>query len=209
MKVFFSKFKRLTKPEQTILVSLLLSLSFTFCPWFYKVKINPLADKNGNYEIIESFHAYNSDIIAVLGYFYAIFILTAITAIIVSMYDKFINSLIKKYNWFFLFCTSQSFFLLILTFLIYTSYSMQFARADTKYSLFITMLFNIVALFASHFYFINQRKLSMKREFASKMKGAVHLETEEVSNNKTIESEEIDNEEKLKQMTFADYDLDK
>jgi cytochrome bd-type quinol oxidase subunit 1 len=172
MKNFKQKFKRQSLPEKILFFSLILSFFCTFLPWFYKE-----LPTTGKENLIISANAYQ-EIAGVLGYFYILFILTAFVFLILQLKEKSITKFLEKKPWFFLFLTGESLFLLILSFLIYTSYSLQFARSGIKYGLFFAIIANIISFFASHFYYLEKNKNLKKQEFISNMQGKVFLEPE-------------------------------
>lgn len=198
MKHFKQLYHRLSLPEKILAISLLLGFVFTFFDWFYQIQISPTMNSAGNYEEALQFNAYNG-IAAVTGYFYALFTLTTLASLLLSMHDKYVQNFLSKNHWFYLFLTGESLFLLILTFLIYTNYSLQFTKAGVKSGLILAIIANLGALFAAHFYYLKNRKKNIKKVFQDQMQENIRLETD------TPDTSEPSKETSHKQMSFADY----
>jgi len=201
--VLVQQFKRLHLHEKVLVIGLILSFLFTFLDWFFQVNITPVANELGKYEDIKTFNAYEG-IIAVIGYFYSILTLSALVAFILSLKEKMVSKFIEKRHWLFLFLTGESLFLLVLAFLIYTSYSMQYSRAGVRHGLILLIITNIVTLFASHYYFIQRNRIKLKSAFESQLgKDNINIDFDEVTNKKNKQDDTLD------QMTLADYNEEK
>ena len=197
MKRFIRIYHRMGSAEKILFFSLIFSFVFTFFDWFYQIQMSLTMNDQGNYEQYISFSAYDG-IAAVIGYFYSLFVVTTFIILILSMYDKYILSFVSKNSWLYLFLTGESLFLLILSFLIYTNYSLQFTKAGIKYGLVMGIVCNLLALFAAHFYFLQNRKKNIKKAFQNN-NNTVSLEHDVDESLKTVKNETH------KQMSFADY----
>ena len=200
-------FFQLSSPEKTILISLGLCFIFTFFPWFYKVSIHATPDEFGKYDQISTFFAYDG-ITAVMGWFFSIFILTGIATVFFSVKNIIIQNFLKKNPWFYLALTGESLFLLVLTALIYASYSLQFSRAGIEFGLILAIISNIAALFGAHFYFLQKKKIHARAAFAEQMHGSTNLKTDSLEKEADVYIKEVVEKEEITQMSLADYDKD-
>jgi hypothetical protein len=198
MKHFKQLYHRLSLPEKILAISLVLGFIFTFFDWFYQIQISPTINEAGNYEEALQFNAYNG-IAAVTGYFYALFTLTTLLSLLLSVHDKYLQNFLSKNHWFYLFLTGESLFLLILTFLIYTNYSLQFTKAGIKSGLILAIIANLGALFSAHFYFLKNRRRNIKKSFQSQMQETVNLEPDIPTPSEKAK------DDTRQQMSFADY----
>jgi len=201
MREIKKKFHGLSSVEKFLTVSLIFSFLFTFFSWFYQANITGTPNADGKYEEIISFNAYEG-ISAVTGYFYALFILTAIALIFLSLKDKTLASFLDKRPWFFLFLTGQSLFLLVITFLIYSAYSLQFTRASIEIGLVLSIISNLIAVFSAHFYYLQKKKIIISKKFTEQMQNNIHLQSEDIQ----LKSETEKRETEDRQMSLADYE---
>lgn len=208
MKQIQRLFRVLSGPEKVLLISLGISFICTFLPWFYKVNIHAVPDALGQYSETLRFFAYNG-ITAVMGWFFALFVITAITTILLSGKNIWVQSFLKKHHWFYLFLTGESLFILILTALIYMSYSLQFSRAGIEYGLIFAIITNIAALFGAHFYFLHHKKIQAKKVFTEQMQGNIQLKPEslekEIDYLRDTKPKAEKTEKEEIQMSLADY----
>lgn len=204
MRQLKQQFKRLSSTEKTMFISFAICFFFTFFSWFYQRETSETPFNDGSYERFIHYNAYKG-VTAVIGYFYAFFILSGLGTIILSVKDKFVSRFIDKQPWFYLLITGESLFLLVLSFLIYTSYSLQFSSAGSSFGIYFVIISNIVALFAAHFFFLKKRKYLKDKVFREQMHGTVNLETDQISHSSpSKESKKENKEEAEKQMSFGD-----
>lgn len=208
MKQLQRLFRLLSGPEKLLLISLSIAFLCTFLPWFYKVNIHAEPNPLGQFSETVQFIAYNG-ITAVTGWFFALFVLTAITTIMLSGKQIWVQSFLKNHHWFYLFLTGQSLFILVLTTLIYMSYALQFSRAGIEYGLVFAIIANIVALFGAHFYFLHHKKIQAKKIFAEQMQGNIQLKPESLEKDmdylKDMKPKTEKTEKEEIQMSLADY----
>jgi hypothetical protein len=211
LKKLLKKFKQLSSIEKVLTVTLFLCFLFTFSPWFLKENQLSVANQLKQYTETEKLNAY-SGITAVVGYFYTIFILTALASQLLSLKSRFINSFFIKNYWFYLFLTGEALFLLIINGLIWAAYSMQSLKTEITYGFFITGIINIIALFAAHFYYLQKKKIRLKKMFVSQMQSNVHLEpddlsVEKIKKPKTSQSTKVSQTEvpESQQMSLGDF----
>ncbi|PCI25400.1 hypothetical protein COB57_01595 [Candidatus Peregrinibacteria bacterium] len=193
----------MSKAERVLLVTLFLSFVLTFFSWFYSTETsdNVIVDTD-SYESTIYYNAYQG-ITSVLGYLYVLFLAIPFVGILISMKDKWVKSFFEKRPWLFLFFTGESLFLLIITFLVYSAYAIQAFKSGIQPALIITIIVNLVSLFAAHFYYIRKDKERRVRLVDSQLKSQVQLETDIVGGK--IPDLDKKEEESDAQMTLGDY----
>lgn len=208
MKHLQRTFQQLSSPEKVLILALGLSFFFTFFPWFSQLSITAIPNAVGKYEDVKTFSGYEG-ITAVMGWFHVLFIGAVILSVFLANTNRFVQSFVNQHYWWYLFLVGESLFLLILTALIDTSYAIQFTSAGIQYGLIFCIILNIVALFASHFFFLHRKKIQIKKIFASQMQGVVQIEPEAVvvdkSSRSSISTPQEKQEKKESQLSLSDY----
>lgn len=199
--------KKLSFNEKFLIVALFFCFIFTIPNWFFHIKATSIPNEYNNYANTKNFNAYQG-IAAVMGYFYSIFILSALFGAISTAFIPAIKRFFEKKYWFYLFLTGEALFILVLTTLIYTSYSMHFTKAGIKYGLILAIISNIIALFAAHFYYLKKNKIKIKKQFSAQMHNNIHLEAEKITpvpQKEHIHKEKHEPKKTQAQMSLGDF----